>query len=91
MGVKTGGLHFATYAADTAAAETRSIDAVDRAADDVNREVRYVYRKLTPTWYARMVLPEMCRNLPSDLDWGPWPRAWARLLGIIGSLEGRYE
>lgn len=41
VGVKTGGLHFARYAADTAAAETRSIDAVDRAADDVNREVRY--------------------------------------------------
>lgn len=53
VGVKTGGLHFAMYAADTAAAETRSIDAVDRAADDVNREVRYTENShlLGTVWY----------------------------------------
>jgi hypothetical protein len=61
----------AICAADTAAAETRSIDAVDRAADEVNREGLKVQK--THTLTQGMVLPEMCRNLPSDLDWGPWP------------------
>ena len=51
-----GGLHSQIHA-DTAAAEARSIDAVDRAAsaDDVNRKVS---RNL------HLRYQQMCRNLP---------------------------
>jgi hypothetical protein len=38
----------AICAADTAAAETRSIDAVDRAADEVNREGLKVQKNSHP-------------------------------------------
>jgi len=54
---------FAIYAdADTAAAEARSIDAVDRSADDVNRGV---YKNLhLPT----LPYQQMCRNLRASLS-----------------------
>ena len=65
---------FAMYA-DTAAMETRSIDAVDRAAEDVNRErLKYTDRIHT---YGTTSTQSTVRTAAGGGQ--PWPRSWAGL------------